>query len=184
MSFWSRALVVLAMTAALIPVGVHPAWGCKCVPPAPDAEAAQHSAAVFTGVSEGEVGGGLTQTVSWKFRVDDVYKGSVHETETIGSATQSTACGITFDEGQRYVVFAFGDPDQLSTNTCSNTRPWPEGRPLALGDLEPHAPLSGGGGGESGGSFVVLAIGAALVIAVGFTISRMRRASRPEEPPE
>lgn len=178
MSLWSRALVVLAMAIALVPVGVHPAWGCKCAAPTSDAEAARHSTAVFTGVSKGSYGG-LTQSVSWRFTVDQVYKGTVHDLETVTSATQSTACGVTFDKNQRYVVFAFGGTGRLTTNSCSNTRPWPADKSLAMGGLQPHDPVPANETDSSTGPNWMLAIvGAVLGAAAFFALLRVR-ATRP-----
>ncbi|HET7482785.1 MAG TPA: hypothetical protein VFK89_07985, partial [Actinomycetota bacterium] len=100
-----RAIVVVALVGALVPVGAVPAWGCSCVPRTSDARAAERAAAVFTGVVSS--GDQLTdQTVAWSFAVDSVYKGEVHEEQEIVTSQQSSACGFSFDEGRRYLIFA------------------------------------------------------------------------------
>jgi hypothetical protein len=171
-----RALIVLVMAAAFVPVGVHPAWACKCIAPPSDAQAARNSAAVFTGVAEASTDDPGTGPTKWSFQVDEVYKGDVGDHEQVSASNQSASCGLQFDLGQRYAVFALaGNSEGLHTNSCTNTRPWPDGRPLSLGGLEPHTPASNSEGGGAGTSVGALVLGAILVGAGAVAYARLRR---------
>ncbi|HET7483732.1 MAG TPA: hypothetical protein VFK89_12825, partial [Actinomycetota bacterium] len=117
---------------------------------------------------------------AWSFAVDSVYKGEIHEEQEIVTSQQSSACGFSFDEGQRYVVFAFSRPGgTLTTNSCSNTRPWPAGRELALGGAEPHPPVRGQSGRSNLG---VLIVGGLLIGGAALTFTKLRRVSTLADP--
>lgn len=108
------------------------AFGCVCVlDPNPTPEkikaerlnAFEKAAVVFTG----EVVSLDLLTV--KFKVDKIWKG--HEAEEITMLTgakdngdgtfTSSSCDYGFSKGQKYLVYAYGPPEELKTHACSRT---------------------------------------------------------------
>lgn len=65
--------------------------------------------------------GGL-KFVQWTFEVETDYKGAASEQLTIESASNSAACGINFQMGERYQVFANQSNTALKASLCSGTR--------------------------------------------------------------
>lgn len=53
------------------------------------------------------------------FEVEEVFHGKLGATTTVSSGGP---CGLSFDVGKRYVVYAAGPADKLSTHMCSRTR--------------------------------------------------------------
>jgi hypothetical protein len=78
------------------------------------------------------------------FRVSEVWKGSERKTLEVSTQAQGTACGYPFEEGQEYLVYAYGKQN-LKASACSETKPFSEaGADLALlGNSE--KPKDGGG---------------------------------------
>ena len=61
---------------------------------------------------------------SVKFRVDRSWKGRISEEIAIFTGSGGGDCGLSFDIGDRYLVYAFGTSDaSLSTGICQRTRP-------------------------------------------------------------
>jgi hypothetical protein len=65
-------------------------------------------------------------------RVSDVWKGPERETLEVSTSSQETACGVPFEEGREYLVYAYGGQG-LETDLCSQTKPLSEaGTDLAV----------------------------------------------------
>lgn len=61
-----------------------------------------------------------------RFDVGAAWKGVTAADTWVREASQPTACGFPFTEGEIYLVFASGDLDgELVVWQCSGTRPWP-----------------------------------------------------------
>ena len=113
-------------------------------------------------------------------RVSDVWKGPERETLEVSTSSQETACGVPFEEGREYLVYAYGGQG-LETDLCSQTKPLSEaGTDLAvLGDGEKpkddsnDEALSDTSGGVSAGAMAGLA-GLALASAV-LVVARLVR---------
>ncbi len=55
-------------------------------------------------------------------RVENSWKGKVSKTVTISTSAFSSMCGYTFAKGKRYLIYAYGERNDLSTNICSRTK--------------------------------------------------------------
>lgn len=63
-----------------------------------------------------------------KFKVEKIWKGDsvdeiamvIHEKDGNGAYVM-TSCDYSFKSGERYLVYAYGPPDELSTYVCSRT---------------------------------------------------------------
>jgi hypothetical protein len=113
-------------------------------------------------------------------RVSDVWKGPERETLEVSTSSQETACGVPFEEGREYLVYAYGGQG-LETDLCSQTKPLSEaGTDLAVlansekpKDDSNDEALSDTSGGVSAGAMAGLA-GLALASAV-LVVARLVR---------
>jgi len=65
--------------------------------------------------------GGL-HLLQWTFKIETEQKGAVSEQVTVESASSSAACGINFQIGKRYQVFANHNRSGLRATLCSGTK--------------------------------------------------------------
>lgn len=103
---------------------------CSCMRPEEPGAAREGAAAVFLGtVVRDSV---VTVTTSGDpypthrvvtLAVDAGWKGAPADTVHLATGLGGGDCGYGFVEGGRYVVFAYGEPDHLSTGICTLTRP-------------------------------------------------------------
>ena len=113
-------------------------------------------------------------------RVSEVWKGPERETLEVSTSSQETACGVPFEEGREYLVYAYGEQG-LETDLCSQTKPLSEaGTDLAVlansekpKDDSNDEALSDTSGGVSAGAMAGLA-GLALASAV-LVVARLVR---------
>ena len=113
-------------------------------------------------------------------RVSEVWKGPERETLEVSTSSQETACGVPFEEGREYLVYAYGGQG-LETDLCSQTKPLSEaGTDLAVlansekpKDDSNDEALSDTSGGVSAGAMAGLA-GLALASAV-LVVARLVR---------
>jgi len=117
------ALCVLAIAALLL--APSPSFACKCAPPPAPAEALQQATAVFEGqVSQIDpVGDAIEVTL----RVVRGWKGIEAETARVRTRRDTAACGIPFESGKSYVVYATqsaaeGSAISLEALRCGRTR--------------------------------------------------------------
>lgn len=59
--------------------------------------------------------------VTVKFRVEASWKGETDTEVTITTASQGSMCGYQFEVGKKYIVYTYGQIDELSTNNCTRT---------------------------------------------------------------
>jgi hypothetical protein len=78
------------------------------------------------------------------FRVSEVWKGPERKTLEVSTQAQGTACGYPFEEGQEYLVYAYGKQN-LKASACSETKSFSEAEAdlALLGNSE--KPKDGGG---------------------------------------
>lgn len=113
---WTAALVVGAATL-LSSAGAR-ADDCGCETRFGHAvEALPAFKSAFAGRVESVREEGETRTVT--FRVFRAWKGPRERQLTV--ATPANACGVSFEQGSEYVVFATGTNDTLRTDACSPT---------------------------------------------------------------
>ena len=72
--------------------------------------------------------GAASMTSSGKFRrvtfeVEEVYRGDSSKTLQVMTAGDEGGCGYSFENGERYLVFAANHERQLTVSLCSATRP-------------------------------------------------------------
>jgi len=112
---------------------VRPAAACSCAKTYTDAEALAAADAAFLGtVRRVETPGPETpsDSVTWRFTVESVFKGDVAMKQDVVTALMEESCGVEFNAGDRYLVFAVGrgllgqtlPAGQLSAYLCGGTR--------------------------------------------------------------
>jgi hypothetical protein len=102
-AFWGRLLVsgLAGATALLVP---SPSLACKCAPPPPVPEALQQASAVFEGSVTQLAPAGDELEVS--LRVTQAWKGVSTETVRVRTRKDTAACGVAFEVGHSYLVYA------------------------------------------------------------------------------
>ncbi len=129
-------LFAAALAAALVFALPQPAAACSCMAPPPPAEALEGADSVFSGTvlsvttAERDLGsmGRLTER-RVVVELERVWKGcEVAEGEERPRRVELTTgmgagdCGYDFNEGERYLVYAYeGRDDALTTGICSRT---------------------------------------------------------------
>ena len=113
-----RSLLVL-----LGSVVIHSsASACKCAVRTTEEKLAG-SSMVFRGRVVDAVplgsGSGPAMVVRYRFDVAKIWKGAPRRTVEVSSGSIPVACGMTFDVGSEYVIYAYGEPDSLGTGLCA-----------------------------------------------------------------
>ncbi len=62
--------------------------------------------------------------IGYKFSVEQAYLGVAGAEIEIFTGRGGGDCGITFQTGQRYLVYAYSSRDKLTTNICTRTKPF------------------------------------------------------------
>jgi hypothetical protein len=184
-----RAVPTLLTALLLVLAGwvlAAPASACSCVP-ATTAEQFERADAVFTAslqsreVQSGPAVHSSDDPALHVFLAHVVFKGEVHEAQTVVSAADSASCGIAVPDDEPVVVFATRSPDlpegRYAASLCGGTGP---ADAAVIGELTelttlttstgaPGAlPLEGSAGPETAGpSPLLLGLGAAAVLVVG-----------------
>lgn len=93
--------------------------GGKCAAPATALEAKTQATAVFLGKAAKvtETGSGITLV----FSVEKFWKGAKQKSQTITIET-GRRYSPSFKVGERYIVYASGGADKLTTGRCSRTK--------------------------------------------------------------
>jgi hypothetical protein len=164
------------------------AHACSCMmPEAPEASLSK-SDAVFAGtvtdIASKEQG--MSRIVT--FSADRAWKGITEKTVSVSTALDSAACGIDFQIGKAYVVYAYASEEGgLSASLCSRTHEVSAASidadqdvvalgttTVALSDLKPHE-------SAMGSTAVTLVIGL-LAVAAGIGAFRAFGMKKPEAP--
>jgi hypothetical protein len=114
-TFLRAALVAAALVSA------HSvALACSCTIPDPDPSG---YAAVFVGEARGggALGcGGVDGSVTTRFEVTEAFAGvEAGDVVEVEHAVDSAACGVTFEPGETYLVYAYEGDEDLSTGLCA-----------------------------------------------------------------
>ena len=153
---WVPRSLLVALVAAFAVLLALPqtCFACSCLTPPPPTEAAADAAAVFQGAVirveqvRGNTGAAHRRVT---LRVSKVWKGNVTSETLVYTVNDSAACGINFQQGIEYVIYAsvangtdfWGVPaDSLVTGLCDRTRPVAEAADdlAALGPGQPPPP--------------------------------------------
>lgn len=117
----SLALAMFACASA------KSSYACSCVAsPAPVKEQIQGAFSSADAVVSGEVveiseSPADKDTLIVKFKIAKSWKGKNQPEITIKTAKEGAMCGYSFTTGQKYLVYAYGTGDALSTDNCSRT---------------------------------------------------------------
>lgn len=112
---------VLLLVPGLLFVNPKRADACSCMRPPAPLTALEQATAVFAGKVTS-----INQTEAYNlqitFQVSQTWKGEAEKTLVVDTPLNSAMCGIYFEIGEKYLVYAYGDENQLSTNLCSRTK--------------------------------------------------------------
>ncbi|KAI9015504.1 hypothetical protein DFJ74DRAFT_709436 [Hyaloraphidium curvatum] len=136
MRFLILAVVATVWAAA-------PAAACSCLRPPPPRESLKQSSAVFLGKvtalhDTGPDGFRLTVDMD----VSRIWKGVDSQVVKVMTTSNSAACGVNFEKGTRYLVYANAQDDGLWANLCSRTAREKDAAD-DLKELGPGAPPAG-----------------------------------------
>jgi hypothetical protein len=123
--------VVLTVLVGLAFLASLPATlpACTCAPPGPPRQELERADAVFTGKVESiEPAPSSGDNPRWPSRLEvtlrllGVWKGLPEgDRVTLYTASQSAACGFGFEEGKKYLVYAYDADGELTATLCSRT---------------------------------------------------------------
>lgn len=98
---------------------------CSCIAPQSPLDSRNQAAAVFSGTvtTITDTGSPTMPNLRVQFDVDRVWKGSVDQTIDVTTARDSAACGVSFAEGETYIVYASQNEEDrsLRVSLCSRT---------------------------------------------------------------
>ncbi|WP_179955481.1 MYXO-CTERM sorting domain-containing protein [Chondromyces crocatus] len=119
-----RNLALALTTALLTLLQTTDVLACKCVPPPPVATALEQSEAVFAGKVVGIAKQSSDETVPLvvKLDVSRAWKGKVGSTVEVRTATSSAACGLYFEEGKEWLIYAGSREGSLVASLCSRSK--------------------------------------------------------------
>lgn len=120
--FLETTFVLMFFLALFLKITNKSAYACSCLRPAPPLESKQQATAVFAGTVISQERSQFEVKVN--LRVQRVWKGQIGDTVTIVTNPNSAACGVYFMNREKYLVYAFQNPNQnqLTTNLCSRTQ--------------------------------------------------------------
>ena len=99
---------------------------CSCIQPASPQESLEQSTAVFSGkVINIDIPSEIVSSadpVKVTFEVSKIWKGHDYKTLVLTTERSGISCGYSFKKNEEYIVYAYGEEDSLSTNTCSRTK--------------------------------------------------------------
>lgn len=149
--------LLLTGTWTMAPV---PAYACSCVEPGPVEEKLEQKTAVFQGtvtsIKEPDRKKIMSSEdpVKVTFAVKQLWKGEPRAELSIRTAMYGASCGYEdFRVNEDYLVFAYGDQDDLKTGLCEGTKPVTEAGEelIVLGNgYLPDGIEASGGSGLSG----------------------------------
>ena len=138
-----RPVLVFFGIAIVFLLAGRNAMACSCASPGTPCESYGAAAAVFVGTVTGvrdsqprkqeDVGKRRKQEgsgeidgipMAFKFVVEQAYLGVAGSEIEIYTGRGGGDCGVTFQMGQRYLVYAYRYKDKLSTSICTRTKPF------------------------------------------------------------
>ena len=117
----------LAVSLLALLAGAEPAHACSCAPSGSPAEALERADAVFAGevtairrLGHPPFRLSSADPVAVEFRVNQVWKGPIQDTQTVETEVSGISCGYEFKEGQHYIVYT---SEGSRTGLCTRTAP-------------------------------------------------------------
>ena len=184
----SASLVSLALLVGVLWFLGNPerVYACKCAQPGTPSEELEKFPAVFVGrvVSVRHSYDPDAASVSPEdrttvgFEVSAVWKGTVHEDMYVTTPPTGGSCGVTFIEGEEYIVYGYDsnyDDGGYTVGICSRTDLLGQAQADLDSFGEGHAPQAGTGGPAPeqppdtaiGWAWTIILVAAAAVILVG-----------------
>ena len=113
-------LLMFIAISLLVPFST---WACSCSPPPPPKESLKLSKAVFLGtVTTIALDKKYGKLVT--FKIIKYWKGIDKPIVSLWTAKSGASCGYGFKEGEKYLVYAYGQEDgDIRTSICTRTRP-------------------------------------------------------------
>jgi hypothetical protein len=94
-------------------------YACSCFPPGTPTEELEKSDAVFSGkVIDVKTD---DSTLRAKIRVKESWKGMDSKEVTLNTSIDSAGCGVNFETGKEYIVYAYQEDGKYITYLCSRT---------------------------------------------------------------
>ncbi|MGD6832528.1 hypothetical protein ACQCT5_10215 [Sutcliffiella halmapala] len=94
-------------------------YACSCLPPGTPLAELEKSDAVFSGkVIEVKTD---DSTLIAKISVKESWKGMDSKETTVHTAIDSAGCGVNFETGKEYIVYAYQEDGKYTTYLCSRT---------------------------------------------------------------
>ena len=116
-----KLFLLLFVVGSLLFINTPLVNACSCIVPDSQLDLLEISDAVFLGrvldIDRKFEGYGY----SVKFEVEKYWKGIFENNVIIGTGFGGGDCGYRFENGEDYLVYAYGD-NTLSTNSCSRTK--------------------------------------------------------------
>jgi hypothetical protein len=119
-----RTLAILLSAGLLLGFIAEPCWACSCAP-STKKQQAKSADFVFTGVvttiTPQDPANEFSPLIV-SFNVETVYKGRIRAQTRVRTNSDEAACGIDFQEGNRYTVFGNKSEGKKWTGLCSGTK--------------------------------------------------------------
>lgn len=98
---------------------------CSCMQNAPPKESLEKATAVFAGkVVDVDVPFGIMKfidDVKVTFEVSKIWKCPDYKTLVLTTSISDASCGYNFRQDKKYIVYAYGEENKLSTYICTRT---------------------------------------------------------------
>lgn len=122
MKFTNKYLLAFAFLFLLF--GASESFACSCAPPSQTTnDDFQKASAVFVGRVLSVQRKDNSDMVTVKLAVQKYWKGKISNEVKVTTAKDSAACGVNFEVGKDYLVYATDNNGKLSTGLCSRTSP-------------------------------------------------------------
>jgi hypothetical protein len=125
----TRVLLLASLGLYLLSAAPDCAFACSCIRPGTPQEELERSAVVFSGkvqnmkVRQQGPAQSSDDPVTVVFETTKFWKGQPSQTLVLETAASGASCGFEFQQGQEYIVYAFGaDGGALQASLCSRTQ--------------------------------------------------------------
>lgn len=124
---YMRKIIITLFIVGSLFVNVNSVSACSCISPASPQESLEQSTAVFAGeVIDIDIPSGKVMSssdpVTVTFDVSKTWKGPDYNTLVLTTSRDEASCGYSFTQNKEYIVYAYGDDNNLSTSICNRTK--------------------------------------------------------------